>query len=128
MTTRTILSASTIDGDRVRNAQGEDLGHVKDIMIDMSSGKVAYYVLSFGGFLEMGDKLFAIPPEAMRVDHKHQCLTLDVSKDQLETAPGFDKDNWPDMADPQFRDRVYGHYGFEYPTAYSANNATLPPN
>lgn len=109
-----VLSASTINGDSVKNAQGEDLGTIKDIMIDTENGEIAYAVLSFGGFLNMGDKLFAIPWEALDVDTENQCFILNVDKDRLENAPGFDKDNWPNMADPKFRDRVYNHYGLDY--------------
>ncbi len=109
-----VLSASSLEGDKVKNAQGEDLGNVKDIMINTERGQVQYYVLSFGGVLGMGDKLFAIPPQAIAVDTQEECLILNVDKDTLENAPGFDKDNWPNMADEAFRDEVYAHYGYEY--------------
>ena len=109
-----VLSASSLEGDKVKNAQGEDLGNVKDIMINTERGQVQYYVLSFGGILGMGDKLFAIPPQAIAVDTQEECLILNVDKDKLENAPGFDKDNWPNMADEAFRDEVYAHYGYEY--------------
>ncbi len=109
-----VLSASSLNGDTVKNVQGEDLGDVKDIMIDTENGQVEYYVLSFGGFMGMGDKLFAVPPQAMNVDTEDQCMVLNVDKEILETAPGFDKDDWPNMADEAFRNRVYGHYGYEY--------------
>lgn len=109
-----VLSASSIEGDKVKNAKGEDLGHVKDIMINTERGQVQYYVLSFGGILGMGNKLFAIPPQAIAVDTEEECLVLNVDKDKLDNAPGFDQDNWPDMADETFRDAIYGHYGYEY--------------
>lgn len=108
----TLLSASTLQGDKVKNAQGEDLGDVKDIMINTETGQVQYYVLSFGGFLGMGDKFFAIPPQAIQVDTANECLVLNVTKEQLENAPGFDKDNWPNMGDETFRSQVYTHYGY----------------
>lgn len=114
-----LILAFSLDGAKVRNAKGEDLGHVKEIMMDMAQGRIAYYVLSFGGFLEMGDKLFALPPEALRHDSARNCLVLDVEKEELAHAPGFDKDRWSDMADAQFRDKIYAHYGIEYPTAFS---------
>lgn len=109
-----VLSASSLEGDKVKNAQGEDLGNVKDIMINTERGQVQYYVLSFGGILVMGDKLFAIPPQAIAVDTQEECLILNVDKDKLENAPGFDKDNWPNMAEEAFRDEIYAHYGYEY--------------
>ncbi len=63
-----VLSASTIIGDKVLNPAGEQLGIIKELMIDLDEGNVAYAVLSFGGFLGMGDKLFAIPWEALALD------------------------------------------------------------
>jgi hypothetical protein len=105
------LTASTLTGDRVRNGAGEDLGKIENIMIDLPSGRVAYAVLSFGGFLGLGDKLFAVPWNAMRIDEGEHEFVLDVDRKTLENAPGFDKNNWPDMADPAFGNNVYAHYG-----------------
>ena len=65
---RRVLSASTLAGDRVRNAAGEDLGKIDEIMIDIPSGRVAYAVLSFGGILKIGNRLFAVPWSSLRVD------------------------------------------------------------
>jgi sporulation protein YlmC with PRC-barrel domain len=108
---RRVLSASTLAGDKVRNAAGEDLGKVDEIMIDIPSGKVAYAVLSFGGILRMGNKLFAVPWSALQVDEDEKCLVLNVDKQTLENAPGFDKDNWPDMADAAWGGEVFRYYG-----------------
>jgi sporulation protein YlmC with PRC-barrel domain len=108
---RRVLSASTLAGDRVRNSAGEDLGKVHEIMIDIPSGAVAYAVLSFGGFLGMGDKLFALPWRALTVDEDEKCFVLDIDKSKLESAPGFDKDHWPDMADHAWGTRIFKYYG-----------------
>jgi len=108
---RRVLSASTLAGDSVRNAAGEDLGKVNEIMIDILSGRVAYAVLSFGGVLGMGSKLFAVPWNVLRVDEDEKCFVMDVDKRTLENAPGFDKDNWPDMADPKWGTQLYSYYG-----------------
>lgn len=107
---RRVLSASSLAGDRVRNSAGEDLGKVDELMIDIPSGRVAYAVLSFGGILRMGNKLFAIPWSALKVDEDEKCFVLDVDKQTLEAAPGFDKDNWPDMADTTWGAEVYRYY------------------
>ena len=108
-----ILSASTIAGEKVKNLDGEDLGKVEDIMIDLQSGRVAYAVLSFGsGFMHKG-KLFAIPWASLAVDQGDKKVILNVPRETLETAEGFDKDHWPDLSDPAFRSRIYGHYGVE---------------
>src|SRR5579859_2264987 len=108
---RRVLSACTLAGDSVKNSAGESLGKVDEIMIDIPSGKVAYAVLSFGGMLRMGNKLFAVPWSALTVDEDEKCFVLDVDKRTLESAPGFDKDNWPDMADTTWRSEVYKYYG-----------------
>ncbi|HLH00034.1 MAG TPA: PRC-barrel domain-containing protein [Bryobacteraceae bacterium] len=108
---RRVLSASTIKGDDVKNRADENLGSIQDLMIDLESGRIAYAVLSFGGFLHMGNKLFAIPWSAFTVDEDRKCLILDADKSTLENAPGFDKDNWPDMADQTWGERIYSYYG-----------------
>lgn len=108
---RRILSASTLEGDSVKNSTGEDLGKVDEIMIDIPSGRVAYAVLSFGGVLGMGSKLFAVPWSALTLDEDDHSFILDVDKRTLEAAPGFDKDNWPDMADPTWGTQLSRHYG-----------------
>ncbi|HWC96352.1 MAG TPA: PRC-barrel domain-containing protein [Candidatus Sulfopaludibacter sp.] len=108
---RRVLSASSLSGDSVRNAAGEDLGKVDELMIDIQSGKVAYAVLSFGGVLGMGNKLFAVPWNALTVDEDQKCFILNVDRATLENAPGFDKDNWPDMSDPSWGSQIFNHYG-----------------
>lgn len=106
------LSARTMIGDSVVNPQGDDLGRLEEIMIDTGSGRVAYAVLSFGGFLGMGNKLFAVPWQALQLDAENHRFVLDVDKQKLEDAPGFDKDNWPDTADQTWLVGVYEYYGY----------------
>jgi len=108
-----LLSSSTITGDEVYNSQGKHLGEVKELMIDLNTGQVAYAVLSFGGFLGMGDKLFALPFEALTLNTDLKYFVLDVDKETLDNAPGFDKDHWPSAPDRSFIDRIYTHYGYE---------------
>ncbi len=108
-----VLSTSTLVGDDVRNPAGDDLGKIEEIMIDTNSGRVAYAVLSFGGFLGMGDKLFAIPWEALRLDQEHEHFVLNVDKETLEEAPGFDKNNWPEFADRTWGAQIHSYYGYD---------------
>ncbi len=108
-----VLSASTLIGDNVVNSAGEDLGELEEIMLDVDTGQVAYAVLSFGGFLGMGDKLFAIPWGALQVDTVNERLILDVVKEELENAPGFDKDDWPETVERDFLIEIYDYYGYE---------------
>jgi sporulation protein YlmC with PRC-barrel domain len=107
-----ILSATSITGTSIRNRKGENLGSIKDLMLNTESSSVEYAVVSFGGFLGLGDKYFAIPMEAFDIDQKKEEFVLDVSRDKLENAPGFDKDNWPSTANDTFIDKVYNHYGY----------------
>ena len=106
-----ILSSNTISGDKVVNRQGEDLGDIKDLMIDIDNGRVAYAVLEFGGFLGLGSKLFAVPLSAMEVDTENHRFIFDQSKEVLKNAPGFDKDDWPDFSDRAWGSQVHAHYG-----------------
>jgi sporulation protein YlmC with PRC-barrel domain len=108
-----VMAADTLAGDEVVNASGESLGEIKDIMIDVPSGRVAYAVLSFGGFLGLGDKLFAIPWQALQLDADNKCFVLNVTKEELKNAPGFDEDQWPSMADPQWAQSVHDFYGYK---------------
>jgi sporulation protein YlmC with PRC-barrel domain len=108
-----VLSASTLKGDKVVNHQGEDLGKIEELMVDLDHGRIAYAVLSFGGFLGMGDKLFAIPWQAFSVDTVQKRLILNAKKELLEKATGFDKSNWPNMADPAWGSTLYQYYGYK---------------
>jgi sporulation protein YlmC with PRC-barrel domain len=109
------LSASTLINDPVRNSEGDELGKIEDFMIDLDSGCIVYAVLSFGGFLGMGDKLFAIPWSSLRVDLEEKSFRLDIDKKTLEEAPGFDKDQWPESKDFGIVTTVYKFYGVENP-------------
>src|SRR5579863_8144740 len=88
-----VLAADTLTGDKVVNLQKEDLGKIEHLMIDLETGRIAYAVLSFGGFLGMGDKLFAIPWSALALDTVEKRFILNVDKELLKRAPGFDKDH-----------------------------------
>lgn len=106
-----LMGADTLLGNDVYNAQDEDLGDIKEIMLDMRTGHVSYAVLSFGGFLGMGEKLFAVPWDALKLDTVNKRFVLDASKDRLESAPGFDKNDWPDMADTTWEKGIHDYYG-----------------
>jgi sporulation protein YlmC with PRC-barrel domain len=105
-----IMDARTLTGDNVVNAQGEDLGKIEAIMLDVASGRVAYAVLSFGGFLGMGTKLFAVPWGALTLDAVAKRFIFAVSAEKLKNAEGFDKDHWPTMADRTWATDVHEYY------------------
>ena len=120
-----LMGADTLIGDSVVNAADEDLGDIKEIMLDMQTGQVAYAVLSFGGFLGLGDKLFAVPWQALHLDTVNKRFVLDIDKDRMQNAPGFDKDAWPDMADARWAQHIHSFYGTD-PTRAGA--PTMGPN
>lgn len=106
-----LMGAGTLIGDDVYNRQEEDLGDIKEIMLDMRTGKIAYAVLSFGGILGMGEKLFAVPWQSLTLDTTNERFILDVEKARLESAPGFDKDHWPDMTSADWSNEINTFYG-----------------
>lgn len=106
-----VMGADTLIGDDVINPQGDKLGDIKEIMLDVGRGRIAYAVLSVGGFLGLGDKLFAVPWSALKLDTDRSCFVLNVDKERLENAPGFDKDRWPSMADEQWATQIHSYYG-----------------
>jgi uncharacterized protein YjbJ (UPF0337 family)/sporulation protein YlmC with PRC-barrel domain len=107
-----VMAVGTLTGYRVVNPAGDDLGQIEDIAIDMESGRIAYAVLSFGGFLGIGDKFFAIPWEALRPSSVEGAFILHVDREALANAPGFDKAHWPEMADRQWGAGIYDYYGY----------------
>jgi hypothetical protein len=109
------MGAATLIGNDVYNAEGEDLGDIKEIMLDMSRGEISYAVLSFGSFLGMGSKLFAVPWSALTLDTENKRFTLSVPRDRLERAPGFDRDKWPNMADQSWAKGIHSYYGTTLP-------------
>ncbi len=116
---RKVVHETDLIGMRVRNTSGKNLRVVEDIMIDLPGVCVAYAVLSFGGFPGLGDKLFAIPwPPfaipwpALRLDPQEGVFILNVERELLKRAPGFNKRDWPDMTDLEWGERIFSHYGY----------------
>ncbi len=106
-----LMGADTLIGNDVYNHNEEELGDIKEIMLDVRSGRVSYAVLSYGGFLGMGEKLFAVPWSALTLDTVNKRFLLNVEKERLENAPGFDKDSWPNMADESWATEIHSFYG-----------------
>ncbi len=121
----TIAAKKSVLGAKVINSGGEDLGKIEDLVIDTRNNRVAYAILSFGGLLGVGDKHFAIPWEALAFDLSEKVAVLNVDKDRLSNAPGFDKDSWPDMGDTRWGTTLHQHYGYK---PYWEEDATeVPP-
>jgi sporulation protein YlmC with PRC-barrel domain len=108
-----MLSTKSLIGTDVVNLQDEKLGKLEEIMIDLATGRVGYAVLSFGGILGLGDKLFAVPWASLTVDEEREVIVMDAHKDRLAKAPGFDKNNWPQTPNGVWVRDVYSYYGHE---------------
>ncbi len=109
---RQLLRASQLTDKSLQNTQGQRIAPVNDLVIDLADGKVEYVVAGTGGgFLGMGQNLHAIPWSAMDYNVNRQALVLDATRQKLENAPGFKRDNWPDFQDPAWRSRIDGYYG-----------------
>jgi len=106
-TSESTVRVSQLIGLNIQNSEGKSVGEINDLVIDSSTGKVSYAAVTYGGFLGVGDKLFAVPFEAFTVrrnpddpqDSDDYVMVLDVTTQQLEGAQGFDQDHWPSFAD-----------------------------
>ena len=110
------VRVSQLMGANIQNSRGENVGEIEDIVLDATSGKVRYAAVTYGGFLGLGDKLFAVPFQAFKVqrqsaDSNEYTLVLNVTQEQLEGAQGFNEDNWPNFADREFTREVDRRYG-----------------
>ena len=109
-----VVSASRIIGEAVINRQNENLGKIHELVIDAKEGRLAYAVLSFGGFMGMGNKLFALPWGVFEFASTENKLILNVDKEKLKAAPGFDQDaKWPDFADRTWGSTIFNYYGYD---------------
>ena len=105
-----VLSTTAVIGDSVVNRAGESLGKIEELMLDLEKGRVAYAVLSFTA---MGERLCAVPFEALKLDASREHFTLDVDKDKLKNAPGFDRNNPPKASDRTWGAEVFKFYGYK---------------
>ncbi len=111
-----VVPASKIIGETVINRQSEHVGKILELVIDAGENRIVYAVLSFGGLLGLGNKLFAMPWEAFEFSSTENKLILNVDKERLKTAPGFEKgDNWPDFKDTIWGETIYDYYDYSPP-------------
>jgi sporulation protein YlmC with PRC-barrel domain len=106
-----LMIAEHLCGNKVINRQDDVLGEIEEIVLDVPRGRVAYAAMASGGWLGLGERLFAVPWAALRYDAGRQCFVMDASKEVFDNAPGFDKDHWPTQPQPEWLDRMYRHYG-----------------
>jgi sporulation protein YlmC with PRC-barrel domain len=124
-----VFRSSELIGMDVKNTQGEDLGEIEDLVVDSSQGEVRYAVLSFGGFLDIGNKLFAVPFHAVKLhknvgDADEYWFVFNIDKERLENAPGFDESNWPDFTSADWNRDIDVFYGQEGAAARTSRDET----
>ena len=110
MTYRKVVKASEVTGVDVKNKAGESLGKINEVVINKGTGKISYLVLNFGGHLGFGNKFFAVPWQSFAYDKKEDCFVLNVEKERLKQAPGFDKNHWPNFADRSVSEEIIEFY------------------
>ncbi len=118
-TSGNMVRASKLIGMNLYNTNNENVGEIKDLVVDSRSGRIEYVAVTYGGFLGLGNKMFAVPFDAIKyevpannADSNHR-LILNVTKQQMEGAVGFDEDHWPNFADQNFTDELYRRYRIE---------------
>lgn len=108
-----LMTASKLLGIKVLNQQDETLGQIDDIVLDVPRGSIAYVAMASGGFLGLGERLFAVPWTALTYDAGRKCFVMNAQKESFENAPGFDKDQWPTEPSADWHEQVHRHYGVE---------------
>jgi sporulation protein YlmC with PRC-barrel domain len=107
----TLMGADTLLGNEVYNIADESLGTIKEFMIDMRTGRISYAVMSVEGLAGSRERLFAVPWQALKLDTEHKRFTLNVSQDRLKSAPAFERDHWPEMANSSWESDIHRFYG-----------------
>jgi sporulation protein YlmC with PRC-barrel domain len=122
-----VMAAASLDDSRVISSDGEDVGNISDIMLDVRSGRIAYAVLSEGGFLGMGANLHAIPWNALSLDTDAKCFRVSIDAQRIKDDPGFDKDHWPSMADTAWGTTLHQYYNREPYWSSTRSMGDVPP-
>lgn len=125
MKTNHVVNANDVIGVKVENMQGDDLGKIEALMLDKLSGKVNYVVLSYGGFLGMGNKLFAMPWNIFSYNKDKECFQIPLNVEQLKNSPGFDKDQWPNMSDKVWSESINRYYSAAMSSHNSSDNSRM---
>ncbi len=109
------LAATSIISDRIEDPQGEDLGKIDNLMVNIHNGEIEYAVVEFGSFLGIGGKLFAVPFNELRLNPEKDVFVIHRDKEYLKNSPGFDKTHWPDTNDHSYFENVRMYYGSYLP-------------
>jgi sporulation protein YlmC with PRC-barrel domain len=109
------LTATSIIGDEIENLQGDRLGKIDNLMINLNTGAVDYVVIESGSFMGVGGKLFAIPFSELKLNTDKKIFVLNRDRQYLKNAPGFDKNHWPDTNEHDYFGKVNLYYGSYVP-------------
>lgn len=112
--TRDQIRASSVSGTSVYNSSGEKLGYIDDIVLNKRDGKASVAIMSFGGFLGIGESYHPLPWASLTYDPNREGYVVDISREQLEGAPYYGRDQEPDWNDPAYGQRLSGYYGLPY--------------
>jgi len=105
-----IVDAEKLIGCKVENLQGESLGKIETLIVDLREGRVTAAILSFGGFLGLGEKLYPVPLGSITFKPEDERCVMDMDKEALKRAPAYSRGEWPDWSDREWIGRVYQHY------------------
>lgn len=108
-----LISSSKVEGTAVYATDGEKIGHIDHLMIGKRSGQVEYAVMSFGGFLGVGERYHPLPWDALEYDTDRGGYVVNIDKNRLQDAPSYEEDQRP-LFDRQYGESVYNYYGFIY--------------
>jgi hypothetical protein len=109
--TTTLIAGDKVQGTTVYNTVGDNLGSIHDIMIDKKSGNVAYAIMSFGGFLGIGNEYRPLPWSVLKYDTNLGGYVVNLDKDRLEGAPAYDVDAEPEWGDRDYETKIHDYYG-----------------
>ena len=106
----TMIAASKVNGTKVYNNAGEALGSIYDLMLDKQSGQVNYAIMSFGGFLGIGEKYHPLPWSELTFSTAKDGYVVNLDKRSLENAPSFGTADVPDWSSPTYRTGIDDYY------------------
>jgi sporulation protein YlmC with PRC-barrel domain len=121
-----VFRVDKIIGSEVINLEGKRIGTINDLVIDIDTGNIKYAALEFGGFIGFGDKLFAVPWQSLTAVPAEGIFIIDQSKTKLEKAPGFNKNNWPDVNDKSWGAGIYEFYRHHLPFPEASATPATP--
>jgi sporulation protein YlmC with PRC-barrel domain len=124
--TRTLIAADRVEGTSVYDRAGNKLGSIDSVMLDKHSGRVAYAVLSFGGFLGFGESHFPLPWEQLKYDTRNDGYVVDITEERLKGAPQFDSGSAVDWTDDAWVGRIDEYYGASRPMMHDAQGGVVP--